>query len=340
MELALYGEHGFYMRPTAGRPGGGATSSRRRRSDRCSAPSSPGTSTPSGSGSAARPFTVVDAGAGPGTLARSVLAAGPSRALDATAATSPSRSPTAAARPRHPDGHRVAAPSCRPADRRGGHRQRAARQPAVPAGGVRRRVARGVVDLDRSGRFVEVLSAPFDPVPRVLPPHPTLGPARRCTIAAAGGSTTQARSCRRGRWWRSTTACPAPASWRCGRGASGCARTVGTSAAATTSRDPGSQDITIDVAVRPAARAGRGPLPVAVPAALGDRRAGRRGRAGLDRAAARPGPRGDADAQPGQRSRSAARPAGLGAFLVAEWRSVRRTEPAAISVGSDADSPD
>ena len=31
------------------------------------------------------------------------------------------------------------------------------------------------VDLDASGQFVEVLSAPFDPVPSVLPPNPTFG---------------------------------------------------------------------------------------------------------------------------------------------------------------------
>ena len=51
MELALYGEHGFYRGAVDG-PGAAATSSRRPRSGRCSAPCSPGPSTPSGSGSA------------------------------------------------------------------------------------------------------------------------------------------------------------------------------------------------------------------------------------------------------------------------------------------------
>ena len=79
MRLALYGERGFYSSATGrGRPATAATSSRRRRSARCSAPCWRGRSTrwwddldrPD-------PFTVVDAGAGPGTLARAILAARP-----------------------------------------------------------------------------------------------------------------------------------------------------------------------------------------------------------------------------------------------------------------------
>ena len=55
-------------------PGAAATSSPRPRSGRCSVPSSLGASTPSGD-RLGRPdtFTVVDVGAGPGTLARSIL---------------------------------------------------------------------------------------------------------------------------------------------------------------------------------------------------------------------------------------------------------------------------
>ena len=59
-------------------PAAGATSSRHRRSGRCSAPSSLASSMPSGDGSVSpTEFVVVDAGAGPGTLARSVLSAEP-----------------------------------------------------------------------------------------------------------------------------------------------------------------------------------------------------------------------------------------------------------------------
>ena len=32
-----------------------------------------------------------------------------------------------------------------------------------------------MVDVDRSGRFVEVLSAPLDPAPQWLPPRPSIG---------------------------------------------------------------------------------------------------------------------------------------------------------------------
>ena len=64
-------------RPDAA-PDGGGTSSRRPRSAPSSVPSWPGRSTPGGTSSAGRtPYIVVEAGAGPGTLARSVLAAAP-----------------------------------------------------------------------------------------------------------------------------------------------------------------------------------------------------------------------------------------------------------------------
>ena len=101
MELALYGEHGFYTGRAAVRPAGAATSSRRPEVgplfgavlarlldaewERLGRPD---------------PFTVVDAGAGPGTLARAVLAARPACAGGACA-TSPSsgRRPNGRAHP-------------------------------------------------------------------------------------------------------------------------------------------------------------------------------------------------------------------------------------------------
>ena len=73
------GSEGFYTRAAAGEPAAAAPrSSPRRRSGRCSAPCSPATSTPTWD-ELGRPavFTVVDAGAGPGTLARTILAARP-----------------------------------------------------------------------------------------------------------------------------------------------------------------------------------------------------------------------------------------------------------------------
>ena len=49
------------------------------------------------------------------------------------------------------------------------------------------------VDLDASGQFVEVLSAPFDPVPSMLPPNPTFG-ARAPLIDRAAAFVAEART--------------------------------------------------------------------------------------------------------------------------------------------------
>ena len=85
-------------------------------------------------------FTVVDVGAGPGTLARAVAAAAPAcrEAMRYVAVEV-----SAAQRARHPDGIESRADLPPRPVRRCGPGQRVARQPPVPARGVRRGVARG-----------------------------------------------------------------------------------------------------------------------------------------------------------------------------------------------------
>ena len=130
---------------------------------------------------AASPFTVVDVGAGPGTLARSIVAAAPEcraalRYIAVEVADVQRRS--------HPAGVESRAELPAESHRRRRHRQRAARQPAVPPGRVRWRLAGGVRVAAADGTLTEVLSAPFDPVPDVLPATPPLG-ARAPLIDAA-----------------------------------------------------------------------------------------------------------------------------------------------------------
>lgn len=171
MELALYGEDGFYAnRGRAGRRAGdfltspevgplfGAAVARHLDAEweRIGRPD---------------PFTVVEAGAGPGTLARSVLAAAPA-CTSALRYVAVERS--MAQRASHPEGVEACA-----------------ELPDDPFEGVV--VANELLDdlpfrlavFDGAWReayvvaagdgFSEVLSAPFDPVPDVLPPDAALG---------------------------------------------------------------------------------------------------------------------------------------------------------------------
>jgi SAM-dependent MidA family methyltransferase len=191
MELALYGEQGFYVRSDGGAAG--------RRGDFIT---SPEVGPLFGAVIARyldaewerigrpREFTVVDLGAGPGTLARSVLAARPAcgPALRYVAVEiSPAQ------RERHPAGVESAA--------------------AVPKGpvdgvvianelldNVPFRLAvhdhqwrEAYVELDPDGRFVEVLSAPFDPLPDVLPDRAAFG-ARAPLIDRAASVLDEARA--------------------------------------------------------------------------------------------------------------------------------------------------
>lgn len=170
VELALYGRHGFYA--TGGRAG--------RRGDFITSPEvGPLFGTVLGRfldaewrrlGHPAR-FTVIDAGAGPGTLARSILAA-PRACRDALDYVAVEVSPTQ--RAAHPDGIRSVA-----------------ELPAGPIDGVI--VANELLDnlpfelvvfdgawrpafvRHDAGRFVELLGAPLDPVPSCLPVRPRHG---------------------------------------------------------------------------------------------------------------------------------------------------------------------
>jgi SAM-dependent MidA family methyltransferase len=173
MELALYGVDGFYTKPDGGSAG--------RRGDFIT---SPEVGPLFGAVVAryldaewervGRPdvFTVVDAGAGPGTLARSVLAARPScgDAMHYVAVEV-----SAGQRRRHPDGV-----------------ESVSQMPTEPFHGVvianelldnlPFRLAvfddgwrEAFVDADPDGRFVERLSAPLDPVPPQLPTTGTFG---------------------------------------------------------------------------------------------------------------------------------------------------------------------
>lgn len=173
MELALYGAEGFYTRPAGGSAG--------RRGDFIT---SPEVGPLFGAVIAryldaeweriGRPddFTVVDAGAGPGTLARSILAARPTCA-DSLRYVAVEISP--GQRDRHP----VGVESSR-------------EMPVTPLNGVvianelldnlPFRLAvfdngwrEAFVDIGTDGRFVEVLSAPIDPTPEFLPATAALG---------------------------------------------------------------------------------------------------------------------------------------------------------------------
>jgi SAM-dependent MidA family methyltransferase len=190
MELALYGAEGFYTKAAGGSAG--------RRGDFIT---SPEVGPLFGAVIAryldaeweriGRPdvFTVVDAGAGPGTLARSVLAAHPvcGEALRYVAVElSPSQ------RERHPDGieSRAAMPD-EPFDGVVIANELLDNLPfrlAVFDQGWRE----AFVDVGTDGRFVELLSAPLDPVPSQLPPTGAFG-ARAPLIDRAATFVADAR---------------------------------------------------------------------------------------------------------------------------------------------------
>ena len=173
MELALYGEAGFYMRVDGGSAG--------RRGDFITSPEvGPlfgvviGRYLDAEWERLGRPdrFSVVEVGAGPGTLARAILAGRPA-CLDAIGYVAVEIS--AAQRARHPEGieSRADLPS-EPIDGVILANELLDNLPfrlAVFDHGWRE----AFVDLDRSGRYVELLSAPLDPVPAWLPPRPTFG---------------------------------------------------------------------------------------------------------------------------------------------------------------------
>lgn len=190
MELALYGEAGFYVGPTGGSAG--------RRGDFIT---SPEVGPLFGAVIAryldaeweriGRPdvFSVVDVGAGPGTLARSVLAAHPmcGEALRYVAVeVSPAQ------RERHPDG--VESVAAMPTESLDG---------VVIANELLDNVPFRLAVFDQhwreafvdvaDGRFVEVLSVPFDPVPSWLPERAPFG-ARAPLVSRASTFVSEARA--------------------------------------------------------------------------------------------------------------------------------------------------
>jgi SAM-dependent MidA family methyltransferase len=190
MELALYGAEGFYTKADGGSAG--------RRGDFIT---SPEVGPLFGAVIAryldaewkriGRPdvFTVVDAGAGPGTLARSVIAARP-ECVDALRYVAVEIS--ASQRARHPDG--VESHASMPTDPFDGvvlANELLDNLPfrlAVFDQGWRE----AFVQLDGDGQFVEVLSAPFDPAPAFLPVDPPFG-ARAPLVDRAAGFVAAAR---------------------------------------------------------------------------------------------------------------------------------------------------
>jgi len=191
MDLALYGAHGFYTSVGGGHAG--------RRGDFITSPEIG----PLFGVVIARfldaewarigrpdPFTVIDAGAGPGTLARSVLAAAPACSPALRYVTVEVSDVQRAAHP--PDVDSRATMPSDPFDGVVIANELLDNLPfrlAVFDDGWRE----AFVDVEADGRFVEVLSAPFDPVPAVLPPAAKLG-ARAPLVDRAAAVVDLARS--------------------------------------------------------------------------------------------------------------------------------------------------
>ena len=318
MERALYGPEGFYTRPDGGSAG--------RRGDFLTSPEVG----PLFGAVLARaldrewkrlgrpdPFTVIDVGAGPGTLARSVVAAAPQcAAVMRYVAVEVSD----AQRARHPDGV-----------------ESRSEMPDGPFEGVivanelldnlPFRLAvfddgwrEAFVDVDRTGTVVERLSAPFDPVPLVLPSAASHG-ARAPLVDQAARWVDDARSrLERGSvlvvdYGVSRTRELAARPWR------QWLRTFrGNERGEHYLHAPGSQDITVDIPFDQL------PEPDSVRSQgqylqlLGISDLVEEGRQFWDEHAARPGL--DAVRMRSRISESEALldPVGLGGFIVAEWR--------------------
>ena len=307
--LALYGPDGFYTRPVervgrAGRRGGdfitspevgplfGAVLARFLDAEW------EGLGRPD-------PFTVVDAGAGPGTLARAVLAAAPRCAaalryvaVEISESQRALHPPGVESRPRH---------ARRPLRRRD-RGQRAARQPADPAVRVRRVVARGLGG-GRTGRHVRrgalgaARPAPCGAAGDGTARGPRPAPGRRRRLGGRGAGERRARSHRRLRLRpRHDRRARPPAV------AGVAAHVPRPRARRPLPRRAGHPGHHGRARPRPVLRTGRRAHPGAVPAPVGDRRAGRRGRQRVDRTGGPPRPGRPRHAQPARRGRCPARP--------------------------------
>ena len=229
------------------------------------------------------PFVVVEAGAGPGTLARPVAWPSPRARRRCATCSSSGGAPSAGSTPstsrlaRAGAGAELdadaapvaaAAPVRQPAElpaardrRRAG--QRAARQPAVPPRAAHRRAewSRGRASTATTGRAagrargrVRVADAPR---PRSAPPAAPRVPLQQAAAAWVADALGRRRAGPGA--WSSTTPPPRAELARPARGSSGCAPTAATSRGGHPLDDPGTQDITVEVAVdqlagRPATR--------------------------------------------------------------------------------------
>ncbi len=318
MELALYGAEGFYTRVDGGSAG--------RRGDFITSPEAG----PLFGAVIARyldaewkrigepdEFTVVDAGAGPGTLARSVLAASP-RCLEALRYVAVEIS--ARQRERHPDG--VESVASMPTEVFDGVVLANELLDNLPF-----RLAvfdlgwrEAFVDVGSDGRFVELLSAPIDPVPPVLPPTAQFG-ARAPLITRAAAFVDDARALvRSGSVVAIDYATPITA-MLAGRPYRDWLRTYrGNERGEHYLAGPGTQDITIDVPIDQL------PEPDTVRAQAqflqlwGIDELVDEGKRIWTEQAARPGLEAMKMRSRISESEALLDPAGLGGFLVAEWR--------------------
>jgi SAM-dependent MidA family methyltransferase len=315
MDLALYGPHGFYGTRMAGRRGDfitspevgplfGAVLARYLDAvwDRLGRPAV---------------FTVVEAGAGPGTLARTVLAAAPACA---TALRYVVVEVSAAQRARHPAGvESVAAMPEAPIDGVVLANELLDNLPfrlAVHDGAWRE----AFVAVAPDGSFAEVLSAPFDPVPDVLPVASTHGARAPLQDAAADWVLAARSHVRRGSvlaidYTRPDTATLAALPWRSWlrtyrdheRGAHPLA-------------DPGAQDITVDVALDQLAEPDAVHTQAEFLRLHGIDELVADGRAAWARAAAAPDVAALTMRSRAVEAQALLDPTGLGGFTVLEWR--------------------